>query len=310
MTAASTRSGTRRRQSRTSRNRRSDPAKNTSALRATTQSSSSPSTQPAAQGVVRSSWDWISRYSNNFILLVAILALLGAFPADAQTVVNVWRHYHPVLLSNQAILNQAETWGPTAYLNDGQGANSKSWIANPPTNISPSISASAGLLAVELKPGNEGGYSFLLDTAQNANLPAGNYFLSMEIAGSPDCEYGITFNAEQTTTRLAWLFIDDIQSVRYGLQVLEADGKLSEAFPEVRYYGPVDSLGIVHYDNKYVVEIDGTALRSIDSDVLTNLDNGLPLTAPGIGVGMYTCGGSGGFQFQFSNMQLQVPQSS
>jgi hypothetical protein len=308
MAAGNTRSGTRSRRSRASRNHRQNPTENASLPPAITQSLPTPTALTLPKRRLRRSWEWLGKYSNSFILLVAILALIGVLPADSQAAANVWRQIHPAALSDQAKVALAETWAST-YLNDGQGASSKTWLADPSSDITPAISASAGLLAIGLKPGSGGGYSFVLDTAQNANLPTGNWFLSMEPTGPPDCEYGITFNAEQTTARLAWLYVDTTQTVSYGLQVLRADGTLADALPEVRYNGPVDSLGIVHYANEYIMEINGKALRSTDAGVLTKVDKGVPLAAPGIGVGMFTCGGSGIFQFQFSNLQLQVPRS-
>lgn len=133
-------------------------------------------------------WDWLGKYSNTFILLIAILALIRVLPADSQAAASVWRQIHPVALSDQAKVALAETWAST-YLNDGQGASSKTWLADLPSDITPAISASADLLTIGLKPGSGGGYSFVLDTAQNANLPTGNWFLSMESAGPRDCEY-------------------------------------------------------------------------------------------------------------------------
>jgi hypothetical protein len=258
-------------------------------------------------GILKRIWRWTNRNSSPLLVVVAIVAAFGGFPGIYSGVSRSWNYFHPKTITSQSILALAESWRPIIYLNDGQGALTKNWVTNNGNSANAEVAASKGLLNVYVKPGHNGGYSFLLDEAEDANLPAGDYFLSAEVVGSPGCSFGLTFNAEQTSARLAWLYVDNTDGTRYGLEVAPPSGDLSDAFHEIRYYQPIDNIGVVHYGSDYVLELNGVAVRTVNSSVLTRLDKNISMTAPGIGVGMYTCPHRGTIDYEFGGMELQTP---
>src|SRR5580704_79118 len=198
-----------------------------------------------------------------------------------------WEHFFPP--SNQSIVAKANDW-PQTYQYSGQSGSSY-WQ---PYVIDPGVRYRTATIADELDMkisggGNGGTHAFFAD--RSADLPNSDFFLSAQVRNEKGCQFGLVFRAN-LSNEYAWLYINEIGQVYAELDVFGSRGYLGSVFHKA-YSGPVasiSSIGVVQYNNKYVIELNGDhAIGSITFSAIDHLVGNAGLTGSGIGIGMCSC---------------------
>jgi hypothetical protein len=257
-------------------------------------------------------WQSFTKNVSPLTLIVAIIAACGNVPGIVSFSQDIAKHFrHQKAPSYSTIAQWANQWKNVELLNYGDSSYASAWRGFQSNNEkSTQVDAYPDFLRIWIhRSQNDDNFAFFQNTTQAAMLPAGNFLLSYDVAASTGCYSGLLFNADYMDNRFAFFYVapsDD--KPYYNFAVSTGSTGLKYAFPAARTFPKTaDRIGVIFYNGKYILTIDGTVVKVLTADGLSKLDNGVPLTSQGVGVGTITCPGQGWANYGFSQMQIRTP---
>ena len=213
---------------------------------------------------------------------------------------------HIVPLRNQDIVGRATSW-PVVYQDSFPSGSASSWhfySGYAGTTASMTTAENNLVIHTQTSVHNQGTLAFVADGA--ANLPFGNFYMSAQVQDENGCQFGLMFRAS-LNNRFAWFYVSETGAPYIQVDVLGEKGGLQSVFHQ-RYRGAVNaiaSIGVVQYSNKYIFEINDSAVGSVQSSTVQKHVGKLGLAGSMIGVG--TCSCSATATYSFRDLTVRAP---